>query len=220
MLCHMTTPARVPAEGRRSSRASAPAGQGSSLDPAYTSLLTELSRARWKRFVPNPYRWNIRRLCRGRVLDVGCGIGRALGYLDGRGIGVDPNPTSVAVARRRGAEAYTPDTMPEERRRQIYDSLLCSHVLEHLTRDAAQRLLLEWLPLVRRGGAVVLICPQERGFASQPDHVTFLDSAALLQLCGEVGLVDARARSFPLPRTAGRWWAWNESVVVARAPGR
>ena len=62
-----------------------------STDADYTRRLQHLSGRRWKRFVPNPYRWNVRRLATGRVLDVGCGIGRCLDFVRPRGVGVDPN---------------------------------------------------------------------------------------------------------------------------------
>src|SRR6185312_4666860 len=140
---------------------------------------------------------------------------RTLGYIGGRGTGVDPNATSVAIARQRGLDAFTPDELPADRTGRIYDSLLCSHVLEHLPAGEQAALLGEWLPLVRPGGRVVLICPQERGFASDATHVTFLDGPDLDDLCTGAGLVDVRVRSFPLPRPVGRWWAWNETVVVA-----
>lgn len=74
----------------------------SSTDPEYTSRLQRLSGRRWKQFVPNRYRWNIRRLAIGRVLDVGCGIGPCLDFVRPRGVGVDPNETAVAVPRLVG----------------------------------------------------------------------------------------------------------------------
>ncbi|HEX2785073.1 MAG TPA: class I SAM-dependent methyltransferase, partial [Ilumatobacteraceae bacterium] len=80
----------------------------SSTDSAYTRRLQRLSGRRWKRLVPNPYRWNIRRLATGRVLDVGCGIGRCLDFVRPRGVGVDPNETAITVCRENAHEAYTP----------------------------------------------------------------------------------------------------------------
>jgi len=190
--------------------------QPSSTDAAYADRLVTLSGARWKRWVPNPYRWNIRHTCRGRVLDVGCGIGRTLGFLQGRGTGVDPNGAAILVAQAAGLDAHLPDELPADKR--DFDTLLCSHVLEHVRAHERSELLRDWLPLLRPGGRVVLICPQERGFRSDPTHVEFLDGSDLVGLCQEVGLMSARVRSFPLPRPFGRWFIWNETVVVATVP--
>jgi 2-polyprenyl-3-methyl-5-hydroxy-6-metoxy-1,4-benzoquinol methylase len=176
-----------------------------------------LERRSWKRFAPNPYRWHIRRVATGRVLDVGCGIGRCLAYLAPRAIGVDPNATAVALANARGLTAFTPDTFPSAETK-AFDTLLCSHVLEHLEAVEAADLLRRWLPLVRSGGRVVLICPQERGQASDVTHVRLMDPVALRELCDDVGIEVERIRSFPLPARFGRWWTHNETVVIGRRP--
>src|SRR3954447_18329144 len=80
----------------------------SSTDAEYTQRLQRLSGKRWKQLIPNPYGWNVRRVAKGRVLDVGCGIGRCLDFIRPRGVGVDPNETAIAVCKENGHEAYTP----------------------------------------------------------------------------------------------------------------
>jgi len=184
----------------------------------YADRLVRLEGRRWKRFVPNPYRWHIRRRCAGRVLDVGCGIGRCLAFLDGRGVGVDPNAAAVAKARDRGFEAYTPGELLGRTDIAGFDTLLCSHVLEHLDPETSAELLRTWLPRIRSGGRVVLICPQARGQASDPTHVRLMDPAALRALCDEVGVHVDHIGSFPLPRWGGRWWVHNETVLLGTAP--
>jgi len=80
----------------------------SSLTSAYADRLESRAASRWRKYlgVQLPYRWNLRRLRLGFVLDVGCGVGRNLAHLDGNGVGVDPNivmaslkATLVAVLR-------------------------------------------------------------------------------------------------------------------------
>lgn len=58
--------------------------------PEHAQRLIDRSAAAGKRLlhVLAPYRAHIRRICRGRVLDVGCGIGRNLAHLNGAGVGV------------------------------------------------------------------------------------------------------------------------------------
>lgn len=193
-----------------------------SLDDRYAERLLRKQTAWWKRLlnVQAPYRWNLRRLQPGFTLDVGCGIGRNLEHLAGQSIGVDPNPHAVAAARLRGLPAYTPDEFrrSEYCRPERFDTLLLAHVCEHLSAAEARELLDEYLPLVRRGGRVILITPQEAGYRSDPTHVRFVDFAALRELLEAAGMTAEREYSFPFPRWVGRVFTYNEFVVAARKP--
>ena len=189
----------------------------------YTARLTSLSDKRWKTVldVQRPYRWNLRRLVEGEVLDVGCGVGRNLLHLGGRGVGVDHNPTSVATCRDRGLEAYTAEDFHagERARPGAFGTLLLAHVVEHVPRETARALLQEYLPYLRTGGVLVLVCPQEAGYRSDPTHVEFVDLPDLVDLAQEAGLRLERRLSFPFPRPVGRVFTYNESVVTARNLG-
>jgi SAM-dependent methyltransferase len=187
---------------------------------AYSDHLEAVQTARWKRYAPNPYQWFLRHAGLGFTLDVGCGIGRSLGYLRGDGVGVDHNAESVRRCRDRGFSAFLPEQFLRSpfARPGRFDSMLVSHVLEHLTIDEGATLLRTYLPYVRDGGTVLLITPQERGHVSEETHVTFLDGRALTSLCLGAGLGLRRNGSFPLPRPAGRWFKYNESIVAATVP--
>lgn len=194
-------------------------------DPGYTERLTAsvTPRGGWRRLVDPqiPYRWNIRRMGLGRVLDVGCGVGRHLAHLDGNGVGLDHNAHSVEVARGRGLVAYTTEDFPSsaDAAESSFDSLLFAHVLEHLADDEAVALVRTYLPYLRPRGQVVVICPQERGQASDPTHVTYLPGPAIEGLLREAGVVADRVRSFPFPTIAGRWFTHNETIVVGHRAG-
>ena len=184
-----------------------------SLNDDYADRLDQLQTPLWKRLldVQAPYRWNLRRLKPGRMLDVGCGIGRNLAHAGG--VGVDPNAACVRTARARGFEVYTPDEFHAPK--ASFDTLLIAHVLEHMEADAGARLLADYLPYVRPGGQVILITPQERGYASDPTHVRFLDLAALEDMARKAGLQVSRSYSFPFPRWMGRVFTYNEFVLAA-----
>ncbi len=184
---------------------------------SYTSRLTRLSGAGWKQRldVQAPYRWNLRRLLGGRqVLDVGCGIGRNLVGLEDGSVGVDHNPHSVQHCRSLGLQAYTAEDF-HAGQHEKFDGLLLAHVVEHLPPGAEAEVLREYLPYVNPGSPVVLICPQERGFATDSTHTTFFDFAGLRGVCAEAGLAVEKAYSFPFPRFAGKLFPYNEFVVLA-----
>jgi 2-polyprenyl-3-methyl-5-hydroxy-6-metoxy-1,4-benzoquinol methylase len=192
----------------------------SSTDAEYATRLRAAQTAWWKRAldVQLPYRLHLRRLRLGLVLDVGCGIGRNLVNLAGAGVGVDPNEAAVAACRARGLVAFTPEQFAPSAYATPgrFDAMLVAHVLEHLHGDDARDLVKRYLPYVRPSGRVVLITPQQAGFASDPTHVEFVDQDALERLARGLGLAVRAGYSFPLPRLAGRWFKYNEFVVVAQ----
>lgn len=186
----------------------------------YTDRLLRKETVWWKRAldVQRPYRWNLRRLGLGFTLDLGCGLGRNLAHLGGSGVGIDHNPTSVATCRARGLEAYTPEgfAASERNRPGTFDTLLASHLVEHLDPDAARALLLDHVPLVKPDGRLLLITPQRRGYASDPTHVTYVDLDGLESLATDLGATVERRFSFPFPWPAvGRVFTYNEFVVLA-----
>jgi len=188
---------------------------------AYTERLAALESAGWKRAldVQRPYRWNLRRLGLGRTLDVGCGLGRNLAVLGTGSVGVDHNVSSVEMARSRGCTAFTPEefAVSPQARAGGFDSLLLSHVIEHMDAPSAERLVTAYLPYLRPAGSVAFICPQERGYAHDATHVRFVDFGALSELAAGRDLKVERQYSFPLPRVFGSLFTYNEFVVVARA---
>jgi len=189
--------------------------------PEYADRLRTLQSRRWKQWVDvqAPYRWFLRRLRLGRTLDVGCGIGRNLANLGGDAVGVDHNADAVARCRAAGFAAHTTAGFPDsaDARAGTYDALLFSHVLEHMDRARAAALVAEYRPYLRPGGRIVMITPQERGYASDATHVEFHDLDGLRAIADDLGLAVEQTRSFPFPRIAGRIFTYNEFVVVARS---
>ena len=190
--------------------------------PDYAERLRRKQTLWWKRLlhVQAPYHWNLRRQGLGRTLDVGCGIGRNLSVLPPASVGVDHNPEMVALARSMGYEAHTVGEFLDSELAApgAFEGLLVAHVVEHMQRDQALQLLRDYLPFVRPGGRVFLVCPQERGYASDPTHVWFAKDRDLEELVQTLGLVLERTFSFPFPRMAGRLFIYNEFCVTARVP--
>jgi SAM-dependent methyltransferase len=198
-------------------------GAGLSTDtPDYAERLRRKQTRLWKRLlhVQAPYHWNLRRQDLGRTLDVGCGIGRNLGVLPPGSVGVDHNPESIALARSQGYDAYTVEEFMDGELAVpgAFDGLLLAHVVEHMEHEEALSLIREYLPFLSPGGRLFLVCPQERGYASDPTHVWFAQASDLEGLVRTLGLELERSFSFPLPRIAGKLFIYNEFGVTARAP--
>jgi SAM-dependent methyltransferase len=196
---------------------------GATSSQQYAERLIALQTASWKRWIgaQTLFRWNLLRLDPGFTLDVGCGIGRNLLHLGRRGVGVDTNEHCVRAARARGLVAFTPAEFferTEYNRPERFDTILLSHVAEHMTEDEVIGLLQLYDPLLRRGGRAILISPQEAGFRSDPTHVELMDFDRLSRISTRLGFVVERTYSFPFPRWAGRVFTYNEFVVVSRKP--
>ncbi len=209
-------------ESPQSGPSGTPTG-GATADASYTERLVTLEQSGIKRLLPTqaPYRWNLKRLQLGRVLDVGCGVGRNLQNCDPGSVGVDHNETSVTTAQARGLIAYTADEFaadPELSRPGAFDSLLVAHVLEHLDLETCEQLLKSYLPSIRSGGKVVLITPQAAGFKSDPTHIRFVDFDGLREYAERAGLRIDRSYSFPLPEAAGKVFKYNEYILVGIVP--
>jgi SAM-dependent methyltransferase len=189
----------------------------------YAERLNRLQNKRWKKLlnVQAPYRFNLRRMKLGRTLDVGCGNGRNLSYLPAGSVGVDHNPHLVAAARQRGCTAYSTEEFFADQALSApgsFDAMLAAHLIEHLTPAEAREVIRSYLPLIRPGGWVVFITPQERGYASDPTHVAFTDQQALRELDRDLGLMPVKQYSFPLPRIAGKLFIYNEFNHIALVP--
>ena len=184
----------------------------------YAERLNRLEFARWKQLldVQRPYRWNLQRLKLGRVLDVGCGIGRNLVALPGA-VGVDHNAESIATAKERGLNAFTTEEWQNssDQYAEEFDTLLLAHVLEHMSQPVAHELLLEYLPFLKPKSRVLFICPQEKGYVTDSTHVRFVDLSGMADHARAIGFTPLRGYSFPFPRSFGKVFPYNEFVLVA-----
>ena len=139
------------------------------------------------------------RQLRGRVLDVGCGIGDMLRFRPGT-VGVDINPATVAFCREQGLDArlMEPDCLPFADAE--FDSVSLDNVLEHI--QEPMPLLSEIRRVLRREGTLVVGVPGHRGFGADPDHKVFYDEPVLRDTLAKAGFTWTRTLRMPLPINA------------------
>lgn len=135
---------------------------------------------------------------------------------------MDTNEHCVGAANARGFVAFTPDEFQtsEFHRPGRFDSILLAHVAEHMSEDQVVALLQKYDALLRPGGRLIMMTPQEAGFRSDSTHVELMDFARLTRISERLGFTVERRFSFPFPRWAGRLFTYNEFVVVSRKPAR
>ncbi|MBF0408512.1 MAG: class I SAM-dependent methyltransferase [Candidatus Riflebacteria bacterium] len=165
-----------------------------------------------------PYSWNIKRYNLGRVLDIGCGIGRNLKWLSNDSQGIDINGFSVEFANKKGLKAFTADEFlnnfsPENNQ---FDTLLFSHILEHLSADDIYSLFTSYFPFLKAKGNVFIISPQELGYKFDDTHKTFVDFVFIKKLVKKYNIKMTRKYSFPFPRLFGPYFPWNEFIFIGK----
>jgi 2-polyprenyl-3-methyl-5-hydroxy-6-metoxy-1,4-benzoquinol methylase len=156
-----------------------------------------------------------------KTIDIGCGIGRILAWLDEDSIGVDHNPSSVEVCLSRNLKAVTSEKFQEITRAneidlESFDNLLLAHVLEHLEAREQIEIIKYYLPFLKKNGGVFIVTPQEAGYASDPTHAMFTDFERVREILKELNFEVSSQKSFPFPRAFGRYFKYNEFHTYAR----
>jgi 2-polyprenyl-3-methyl-5-hydroxy-6-metoxy-1,4-benzoquinol methylase len=104
-------------------------------------------------------------LCRGRVLELGCGAGQLCHRIAESGLtvaGVDRNAAKIAKARRSyPGIAFKRADILELSLEGRHDTVVLAEVLEHVPEDAGNRMLSRAWGLVAPGGRLIVSVPNE-----------------------------------------------------------
>lgn len=135
-------------------------------------------------------------LCRGAVLELGCGAGELTRTIAARGhacVGVELSREKVAQARRwhPGLEFVHADILELDTGGRRYDTVVLSEVLEHVEAPTGDAMLQKAWSLLAPGGRLVVSVPNE-DCVPHRNHLrefTRRDLAALLRTYGRPRVV-------------------------------
>ena len=190
---------------------------------AYFEELNSNTMKLWKKFLPLqlPYKYNLRRQSLGKVLEIGAGLGRNQAFLNDS-VGVEHNPRSVQLCQKMGYRVFVPASFHNEFKpftgpEAVFDSILMSHVLEHIEHENQVKVLKEYIPYLKPNGKIFLVTPQEVGYKSTDSHITWTDFDRLEMIINQIGgeFQVIKSFSFPLPRSFGKVFKYNEFNVLA-----
>ncbi len=116
---------------------------------------------------------------KGKVLDIGCGIGDMLSYRKNT-VGLDVNPLNVDFCKNRKLNAFImkPNIIPFDDK--TFDSVLLDNVLEHI--ESPLLLFKEIRRVLKPDGLILIGVPGEKGYRSDDDHKIFYDEKKLQAL--------------------------------------
>ena len=146
----------------------------------------------------------------GEILDVGSGTGyfldccRIFGF---SACGVEGEPNALRESRDRGHAVETlnleTDPLPYEESR--FSVVFCNHVIEHLPREAGERLLVEILRVLRPGGALHLNSPSRANVfcRTMPRHQHCWKPRELRETLERLGYQKVTRRAVVM-----RWWEY------------
>jgi SAM-dependent methyltransferase len=151
---------------------------------------TEPGKPRIKRPVRERYRVTAR-LCRGRVVDLGCGEGHFAGVLAARGlevVAVDRSASKIEAARAcyPGVAFILSDIRRLDLPDASFDTAVLAEVLEHADEAAGDEILATAWRLLRPGGRLIVSVPN-RDCVRHPNHVREFDRRGLKSMLAPFG---------------------------------
>lgn len=144
----------------------------------------------------------------GRVLDIGCGSGEWLQYMQNFGVevqGLEVDPRAANVARSRGLPVHIGPLENAGFSKHAFDTVTLSHVIEHVA--SPQDLLQQCNRILRPGGLLVVTTPNSSSFGHRifgqhwrglepPRHLHLLNQKNLRTMVETAGCAVMRCETF------------------------
>lgn len=107
---------------------------------------------------------------KGKVLDIGCGIGEFLG-LYRNSVGIDTNKYCVNYCKEKGFDAVLGNVEKIPFKNGTFNGVICSHVFEHLLRP--DKAISEMRRVLKKRGKLIITVPDEKAFKKDKSHKIF-----------------------------------------------
>jgi SAM-dependent methyltransferase len=172
----------------------------------------------------------------GRLLDVGCGNGAFIAWMQRLGWqveGIEFDPITAEIAEKRGLTIHRENVESIDLPSEHFDAITLTHVTEHFFHPRnVFRILHRWL---KPGGVIVSLSPNPRGALRRifgrhwyeldpPRHIFLPSASAYRRLLEPLGFEVKTWTSFRPFRwmfkesasiaTAGRTGAWRDSTLL------
>jgi trans-aconitate methyltransferase len=138
------------------------------------------------------------------IVDLGCGTGEFLKYLKikkRKFTGIDNNPHLVDLCVKMGFDVVMDDVTKLENVKAPIDNAVIDNVLEHLEVSQTDSFFAALKTKMNKGGTLVVIVPDKKGYQYDPTHKTFVNKELMLQMCKKYDL--QLANSFLHPFNMG-----------------
>lgn len=191
----------------------------STTDEEYAEYLIKSQLKGWKNKldVQRPYRNNLKKYNLGKTLDIGCGVGRNLSVLAEGSLGIDHNAFMIKYLKTKGLNALTTQEFKKGKiHKKRFDSILIAHVIEHLANGESKKFIREYSKYLKKGGRILIICPQSKGFSKDSTHRVYQDFDSISKLIESTGFKVISRQSFPFPVFMGGSFGPNEFWVLGK----
>ena len=145
----------------------------------------------------NKYHIAAEETTKGKILDIGCGVGDFLHTMEQQGwdcTGVEPSEDAKAIARKRIKAQLLSSEEQENLSEGSFDVITMWHVLEHV--DALRWQIQQLYRLCKPGGRIIIALPNYKSYDGQyykaewaaydvPRHLNHFDQKTLINLFEE-----------------------------------
>lgn len=162
----------------------------------------------------------LRQFNNGEIVDLGCGTGEFLQFLKQKNrtfSGIDNNPFLVEKCVSKGFNVKLDDVCRLENIKENTENALCDNVLEHLDMNQIDIFFAAIKRKMVKGGNLVVIVPDKKGFQHDPTHKTFVNKQIIDKMCSKHEIQLQKSFSHPINiGLVGNYFYLNMQVFVIK----